>query len=560
MPNIDPITVIVLLPLLGAAAAFLLGSFAGSRGAGYAVALSLALGAFPLTAAFSAVRTGGAILTVAGDWAPSVGIHLVLDGVAWVMLVTFFFVAFLILIYSIGEGSFGAHFYAVYAVAVAGMAGVVLSADLFNLFVFFEGLSLSATVLIAYKRRLTGLYAAFRYLLITVVSVALYLLGLFMLYRESGELAFSLILPDGGSAAAGVVGSSSFAGILLFSGIAIRVALVPFHTWLPDAHGQAPHPVSALLSGLMIKAAFVALWRIVSLFSGDPRFMELLLIIGVVSALFGVILALAQSDAKRLLAYHSISQMGYIAAAAGAGALTGALYHAVGHALFKSLLFLVVGYYISLTGSRTLYRMRPADSAGALPPLLFLVGAGAIVGLPPFTGFVSKGLIGAAVKEPPAYWGLKLVALGTAGSFIKLAWFMLTAGRRASGPEGAGGAYVTGSGVSAPGVRSKAMMMVGMSGIALPVLLLGLFPARVLALLGRLRLSGSPEAPTDAYTLAAVLESIVILALGALLFAWLRSAGGKWIAFKIRAVRLGVDGSLAVIAFGVLAAFGLFLI
>lgn len=563
MPNLDPITLTLILPLLGGAGAFVLKFARADLWAGGVVALSLlGGGALSSIGAFRVAREG-AFLGVVGGWRPTVGIHLSLDGAAVVLLITLFVVALLVLLYALGEGSYGATFYAIYAIAVAGMAGVILSADLFNLFVFFEVLSLSATILIAYKRKLPGLYAAFRYLLVTGLSVVLYLLGVYLIYRESGELALrALFGSEGGLGRRAPLG---VAGVLLFSGIAIRTALVPFHAWLPDAHSQAPHPVSALLSGLMIKAAFIALWRMVTLFSANDYFLHLLLISGVLSALLGVALALAQRDAKRLLAFHSISQMGYIAAAAGAGALSGALYHAVGHALFKSLLFLVVGYYITVTGSRDLYRMggedaevgahgvgatptsegrRAKEGRGAsraiLPPLLLLFGAAAIAGVPPFTGFASKSLIGGAMKGSPFYVVLRITAVGTAASFIKLCRYLLPATRRFK--------------ISSAAATGR-LALVGMAGLALLTLLLGLFPGAVLGGMEGVGLDVPVDSSSSGlYSLSNLLESALTLLLGLLVYLLLRSAPGRRISGRVSGARLGVEGALGIMALGVVVA------
>ena len=565
MPKVDPVSLLLMLPLLGAAGAFLLKFRRAHLWAGGVVGASLMGGTLVSLLAAGRVSREGAIFRVIGGWRSAVGIHLNLDGAAAVLLIALFAISLLVLLYALGEGAYGALFYATYAVAVAGMVGVILSADLFNLFVFFEVLSLSATILIAYKRGLTGLYAAFRYLLVTGLSVVLYLLGVFLLYRESGELALSALLANsGGTAFSDTLfpGPVGIAGVLLFTGVAIRVALVPFHVWLPDAHSQAPHPVSALLSGLMIKAAFLALWRMVTLFTESGFLMELLLITGLGSALLGVFLALAQKDAKRLLAFHSISQMGYIAAAAGAGLLTGALYHALGHALFKTLLFLSVGYYISRTGSRDLYRMGDAAGSGRssrtrrelLPPLLLLVGAAAIAGVPPFTGFASKALIGSGMKGSQYYALLRLVSVGTAASFIKLCRFLLPL-------SGSGGMRISNVSELAPTASqdpkessaSRFLLLGSMVAVAILTLLLGVFPGLVLGGMSALGLPISGE-PQLIYTPSRIAESLIVLALGALLYWALRSGPGKRVSQAVSELRLGVDGALGVMALGVVLA------
>ena len=150
------VSLLIILPLLGAAVGFLLKFGGPPAWAGGTVAATLLAGLGAALFGAVIVAREGALLVVVGGWNTSLGIHLSLDGAAVVLLLTLYTVSFLVLIYALGEGGYGALFYATFGVAVAGMAGVILSADLFNLFVFFEVLSLSATILIAYKRRLTG--------------------------------------------------------------------------------------------------------------------------------------------------------------------------------------------------------------------------------------------------------------------------------------------------------------------------------------------------------------------------------------------------------------------
>ncbi|MFW5811476.1 MAG: complex I subunit 5 family protein, partial [Alkalispirochaetaceae bacterium] len=312
-------------------------------------------------------------LLVVGGWAPGVGINLRLDPPAALLILMVYAVAFLILLHTLATGERRGTFYGVFGIALAGMVGVILSADLFNLFVFFEVLSLSAAILIAFDRTLPAMASAFRYLLLSTLSIALYLLGLFVLYREIGELsmvALSALLPGAESEAV------RLGGMLLFAGVATRVALVPFHLWLPEAHAQAPTAVSALLSALMLKASLLAYWRVLSILPGLD-YLSLLAGIGAFSALFAGVAALLQEDAKRLLAYSSISQIGYIAAAWAIGGLSGGIYHLLAHAAYKSLLFLIVGSWVHQIHRRSIGELRRSVSwrlrEDRLPLLLLLL-------------------------------------------------------------------------------------------------------------------------------------------------------------------------------------------
>ncbi len=554
MWGIDLPLLLVTLPLIGGVAAFP-AKPRDSRGpAALFLLIAIIIGAGVAVFAFVALAADGDIVSVVGGWEAGVGIHLLLDGAAVVLITCVYLISGAIVLFAQGEGGYGSIFYGILGIAIAGMVGVILSADLFNLFVFLEVLSLAATMLIAYKRRLPALYAAFRYLLLCSLSAALYLVGLFILYRETGELSFYAVAlgAEGGSAAV------STAGILLFAGVALRAAMVPFHAWLPDAHGQAPHPVSALLSGLVLKASILALWRIVTLL---PRVSPLLLAAGAVSAVGGVAAALVQRDTKRLLAFHSISQMGLVAAAAGAGGAAAALYHAVGHALFKSLLFLALGYIILLRDERDIYALakRSGEGGAAGATLFLLIGSAAIAGIPPFVGFASKTALAGAFKETQLYTLLRIVSTGTVASFIKLS-LVVGGPRRLLPRRAAPGARVSDNrdrgGESShlpPGPAGRRLCYAAMGVLALGVAALGIFPAGILSLASQV---GVRVALDDGviYTGSGILESFLILLSGSLLYLLIRRPIlAKPIAW-LEKRRTGVDGALALVSGGVLAA------
>jgi formate hydrogenlyase subunit 3/multisubunit Na+/H+ antiporter MnhD subunit len=218
---------------------------------------------------------------------------------------------------------------------------------------------------------------------------------------------------------------------LATAAFAVKAGVVPLHFWLPGAHAAAPSHVSALLSGVMIKTGVYGLLRVAALLGAPPAWWGwMLLLLGLASAVLGVLWALGQHDLKRLLAYHSVENIGIILLGLGMGVLgtayghpgaaalgySGALLHTLNHALFKSLLFLGAGAVGRATGTREIDRL--GGLAGAMPrtAAAFLVGSLAIVGLPPFNGFVSEwvvfqGLLDGARSEP----ALRSVALGAAG-------------------------------------------------------------------------------------------------------------------------------------------------
>lgn len=547
------VTLLFLSPLAGAAGAMVFSLFKWRLVPALWVIASLFAGVALSVVGIRTVPFAVSAQFIAGGWAEGVGIPLRYDGLAALLVGLFYGISALVLMHALGKGERSPLFFAVSAIAVAGMVGVVLSADLFNLFVFFEVLSLSAAFLVADKRSLPAMQAAFRYLLVATLSIALYLLGLFLLYRSYGELSFSaltrLIAADGDAGYA-----TPLAGVLLFSAVATRVALVPFCGWLPEAHAEAPTAVSAILSGLMLKAGFVALWHLIALFPGFGL-EELLLWFGAFSALFGAGAALFQEDAKRLLAFSSVSQLGYIAAAAGAGALGGSIYHLLSHALYKSLLFLIVGGWAHRFRVRTIDGLRGVlsrEGRGAgdhLSRLLLLLGVASIIGLPPFSAFVSKGLMSAGMNGSAAYPIIQLSGVLTAAALSKLALLGIPKRKGDKGP-------------GVPGL-SFGSLTVAFSLVALfmPTLGLGLFPAKVL---GQLHLVGLMEVAPDSipglYSVARLLESLLVAVGGVVLAGLVRTTGGRRLSRYAGTLRTGVDGSMAFVALGTAVAAGFMLI
>jgi len=340
----------------------------------------------------------------------------------------------------------------------------------------------------------------------------------------------------------------------LAAAIAIRVAVMPVYGWLPDAHALAPHAVSAILSGVLIKTPLFALGRLLAHLPLGADTMRLVGSAGVVTALAAVVVALSQKDAKRLLAYHSISQIGYIVAAWGIGtpaALTAAYLHALYHAMFKGVLFLSVGTITDAAGSRNVYELRGAASAlrragdGRLVvAAAYATGALAIMALPPLNGFASKNAITYLFKGGWEYWALFAAGACTVASFLKLSMIFLPERRRAE-PEGAS--------AEGDGVRIGAAMKTSMLMLAALCVATGLFADAVAAGVGRLL--GYTRAGASAYTAANLLKALQTAAIGAVVFAAAVSKPGKRVAAAIRSRPRSFSGLVTAFLAG-LAALG----
>ena len=378
-----------------------------------AVAANLIIGVLLLTGGY------GAGSVWAGGWSGQgkpIGVEMVYDGLSGLMVIVINLVALAAIIFAASymkQFTTLWLFYALFLLMTGAMNGAVLSGDLFNLYVFIEVAAIASYGLVAFGTEREELEAAFRYLVLGVIASTFILVGITFLYSLTGQLNMAKVAdalarlprPQNWIQSPAVL----LAAACVLGGLALKAAMVPFHSWLPDAHPSAPAPISAMLSGVLIKAVGVyALARIVfNVLGANVYYANLLIAMGVLSMVAGMFLALGQSDLKRLLAYSSISQAGYIVLALGVAAdalsrgadsaaalcLFGGLFHLFNHASFKGLLFLCSGAIEQATGTRDLKEM--GGLARAMPTTSFCcrVGALSISGVPPFNGFFSKLII-----------------------------------------------------------------------------------------------------------------------------------------------------------------------
>jgi len=347
-----------------------------------------------------------------GGWVPRlgipIGINLVLDGVSIFMLVTITLISFLVTIYSIqymDKFTSKARFYSLFLLMVAGMNGVALTGDLFNLYVFLEITSIASYALVAFGGQHEELEASFKYVVLGCVASTLVLFGIAITYAMTGSLNMAQVST--------VIGGNFkpihlFTMALFISGFGLKAALVPFHAWLPDAHPSAPAPISAMLSGVVIKTIGVyALVRVMlNVFGMTPLTSYILLILGTVSMVVGVLLCMGQDDIKRFLAYSSISQVGYIVLGFGLGTRLGiaaALFHLINHAVFKSLLFLNSGAVEYATGTRDFSKLGGLKDKMPVTTTTAVIGSMSIAGVPPLSGFWSKLFIIIACVQAERY-------------------------------------------------------------------------------------------------------------------------------------------------------------
>ena len=287
-------------------------------------------------------------------------------------------------------------FYTVFLLLVVGLVGIVSTADMFNLYVFLEITSLTSYALVSIGGGAAAV-SAFRYVILGTVGAAFYLLSVGYLYSVTGSLNMadlSRILPDLYQSNAVLVGFAFFV-----MGMAIKMALFPMHAWLPGAYSNAPSAVSALVAATTTKVATYVLIRVM-FFVFEPRFsIDLLPVttilswMGALAMMLGSVMAIAQSDLKRMLAYSSVAQIGYIALGIGLANATGfigGMLHLVNHAFMKGCLFLVAGAIVYRTGLREIRDLRNLSVTMPWTAAAFTVAAFAMIGIPPTGGFFSK--------------------------------------------------------------------------------------------------------------------------------------------------------------------------
>jgi formate hydrogenlyase subunit 3/multisubunit Na+/H+ antiporter MnhD subunit len=410
----DPTVWLILLPLGWATLAFLLGPGRGAWAAIAGLALQLGL-AFGL--AREVGTAGRALAHAVGGWGAPLGIDLAADGLSAAMLLLAQCVALPLAIYARSYFKAGdpaaAWFWPLTGFLVAGLNALFLSADLFNLYVTLELAGLAAVGLVAAGGGAPQVAAALRYLFATMVGSGAYLLGVALIYGSYGTVSIATLVP---LVTADAPRLAWIAGALMVAGLMLKTALFPFHFWLPPAHGGAPAPVSALLSALVVKGSFYLILR---LWLGPlqallPAFAWLLAALGSAAIFWGSWQAIRAARLKRLIAYSTVAQLGYLflifPLLAHPLALRAGVMQVFAHGLAKAGMFAAAGVLIKATGQDTVAGL--AGTVARLPLTLFTFGLAGmtLMGLPPSSGFLAKWqIIEAALAQ--GHWPIAVVAL-----------------------------------------------------------------------------------------------------------------------------------------------------
>lgn len=438
-----------------------------------------------------AVLSEGAIRYELGGWRPPMGIELVADPLSAFMILLISAISLLVLLHSrqsVGENLRGGEiaYYASALLALGGFVGIVSTGDLFNLYVFLEISSLASYALLGAggPRAAVG---AFRYLILGTIGASFYLIGLGFVFIQTGSLNMADVA---GILAVNGLGPVISVGVLfMVVGMGLKMALLPLHFWLPDAYTYAPAASTALIAPIGTKVAAYVLFRLVyDVFPSEAlavelHLLEILGILGAVGIVWGSVMAIPQDNLKRMLAYSSIAQVGYIALGLGLGTaygFIGAILHILNHACMKCCLFLVSSNLES-RGKGLSIRAFDADLRRSMPlsSAAFAVAAISMIGLPPTAGFFSKWYLLLGSLEEDRWIFIAVIILSSllnAVYFFKILERMYLGGKEESGESGARprGTFLL---TFSPAVLAVALVVLGLgSGFIVTHVLMPMLP------------------------------------------------------------------------------------
>lgn len=385
------------------------------------------------------------------------GLNFRIDMLAYTVLLISAFVWFYVMIYAheyMKREEHGTRFFFFLALTYSAVLGTIVSGDLLTMFIFFEIMTIASYMLVIHGQKDESYKAGYNYIVMGLIGGFLIFTAILLIYFSIGDLRFASAIVQ-----LSELGNLKYwiMGLLVF-GFGIKAGMAPVHVWLPRAHPVAPTPASALLSGVLIKVGAYGIIRVASSYYfpskesitsySDPIWSTaanigvIIIWTGILTAAIGVLMALQQKNIKKLLAYSSISQMGYILVGIG-GALylgyegamgyTGAVYHIINHALFKSLLFMVAGVIYYHTKELDMYKLGGLWKRLPLTTLVFVISMFGIIGMPLFNGFISKSIIHHSLTEAHHLGSAQfiwaeilyiIISIGTVCYFAKMFYYV----------------------------------------------------------------------------------------------------------------------------------------
>ncbi|MFE6965414.1 MULTISPECIES: Na+/H+ antiporter subunit D [unclassified Agromyces] len=427
------VPLVVLLPLLGAATALILGRH---RRAQMAVGVTV-LAAVTVIAAvlLVAVDTTGPAVVYLGAWDAPWGITLVVDRLSAIMLVISAIMLLVVLVYSVGQGIADQHretpvsiFHPSYLILSAGVFNAFIAGDLFNLYVGFEILLAASYVLLTLGGTGERIRSGVTYIITSLVSSLFFLSAIALIYGATGTANIAQLSVRLAELPQDV---QLILHLLLLMAFGIKAAVFPLSFWLPDSYPTAPAPVTAVFAGLLTKVGVYAIIRTETVLFVESDVSTLLLVIGGLTMLIGILGALTQADIKRLLSFTLVSHIGYMIFGIGLSSvigLTATIYYVVHHITVQTALFLTTGLIERFGGATSITRLAGLLKASPLLAVLFFIPAMNLGGIPPFSGFLGKaGLFlagaqgtGADASSGPAWLIWVVIAAGAATSLITL--------------------------------------------------------------------------------------------------------------------------------------------
>jgi len=409
-----------------------------------------------------------------GDFALTIGYAV--DALTAMMLIVVGFVALMVMMFSVGymAGEDGiARYYALLLLFTASMTGLVLADGFVGLFVAWELVGACSYLLIGFWfNKPSAAAAAMKAFVVTRIGDVGLFVAIAILWGATGQTSYIGSMAALPGLSAGLV---TAIGVLLFVGAAGKSAQFPLHTWLPDAM-EGPTPVSALIhAATMVAAGVFLVARVWPIFAASPTTLTVVLFIGTFTALSAATIAVSQNDIKKVLAYSTISQLGFMFAALGAGAWRAALFLLIAHAAFKALLFLGSGSVIHGSGTQDMREMGGLAKKMPTTAVTWVVGAAALAGVPPLAGFFAKDevLHGVLIASPVAFGALAVAAAFTAFYITRATVLTFFGSHRGSAHAHEGGAS----------------MLLPLVALAIPAATLGFAAAAIAKALG-----GEPEA------------------------------------------------------------------
>ena len=372
------------------------------------------------------VQNSGTIIYALGGWAAPWGIEYRIDNANAFVLLIITLVYLVSTLYArksieseVPEKS-QSWLYTAWILCFTGLCGITISGDVFNVFVFLEVSSLATYILISFGKDKRCLSAALRYLVLGTVAATFYLIGVGFLYSLTGTLNMA----DLANRLPNLADSNTVAVALGFvvMGLAIKMALFPLHAWLPNAYTYAPNAVTAFLAGTATKAAAYVFMRLAFAIFPDDYFSDftsahnIVLVVGIIGAIAASAVAIFQDNLKRLFAWSSIGQIGYIAIGVGLASTAGlaaSFLHLFNHALIKTAIFMALGGLILTTGSATTESLHNLAKKMPWTMTAILIGGLSLIGVPLTTGFISKWYLASAALELNYWWLAGLVLLGS---------------------------------------------------------------------------------------------------------------------------------------------------